>query len=123
MENHILNWFEIPVAEFSRARQFYETILAIEMQVEELDNVQMAYFPFFNGKPTGCITSDTKLSPSQNGVLIYLNGDPDLTLILNRVVEAGGQVLEPKTPVSPNYGFFALFLDTEGNKVGLQSEF
>lgn len=121
MEGYILNWFEIPVRDFSRAKKFYEAILGIEMQTETLDNVRMAYFPFYNGRPTGCITEDTNLAPSGKGVLIYLNGDPDLSVILNEVEAAGGHIVTPKKPVSPEYGFFAIFIDTEGNTIGLHS--
>jgi uncharacterized protein len=121
MEGHILNWFEVPVRDFTRAKKFYETILGIDMQTETLDNVRMAYFPFFNGRPTGCITEDSNLTPADRGVLIYLNGDPDLSVILGRVEKAGGRIIEPKKPVSPEYGFFAIFMDTEGNKIGLHS--
>lgn len=121
MEHYILNWFEIPALDFHRAKRFYETILGIEMQTENLAGIQIGYFPFHNGRPTGCITNDPNLSPSQEGILLYLNGDPDLSLILNKIEDAGGKVLVPKKPVSPEYGFYAVFIDSEGNKIGVQS--
>jgi uncharacterized protein len=44
-----------------------------------------------------------------------------LALMLARVVPAGGSVLVPKTEIGNDFGFFAHFVDTEGNKLGLHS--
>jgi len=41
--------------------------------------------------------------------------------ILNKVEKAGGRIVEPKQAVAPEYGFYATFIDTEGNKIGLHS--
>jgi hypothetical protein len=54
-------------------------------------------------------------------VLIYLNGNPDLQNVLNKVEAAGGKIMVPKTQISPEYGFMAVFVDTEGNRIGLHS--
>jgi len=59
--------------------------------------------------------------PSQNGTMVYLNGGDDLAPLLARVAQAGGQVVVPKTEIGSDFGFFAHFVDTEGNKVGLHS--
>lgn len=122
MERHVLGWFEIPVKDFERAKNFYETILGIEMQTESLDGTQMAFFPPFNGMPPGCLTNDEHLTSSDSkGPLLYLSAGTDLTELLDKVEPAGGKVLQGKKPVSPEYGFYALFLDTEGNKLGMVS--
>jgi predicted enzyme related to lactoylglutathione lyase len=54
------------------------------------------------------------------GVVLYLNGDPDLDNVLNKVEGAGGKVVMPKVSIGDN-GFMAFFIDTEGNKMGLHS--
>jgi len=59
--------------------------------------------------------------PSEEGVVIYLNGNPDLALAPGRVEEAGGRVVMPKTLISEEIGYMAFFIDTEGNKVALHS--
>ena len=41
--------------------------------------------------------------------------------VVDRVGNAGGNVIMPKSGIGEN-GFIALFLDTEGNKIGLYSE-
>ena len=56
-----------------------------------------------------------------DGPLIYLNGSPDLQIVLDRIETAGGKVLMPKTEITPEYGYMALLLDTEGNRIGLHS--
>ena len=122
MTGKMLNWFELPVSDFQRAKQFYEQILNIRMDTEDAGAYKMGFFPFQNGKPAGCITHGYGCIPDNTGTLIYLNGNPDLSIILERVEAAGGKILLPKTAVGANFGYFAHFEDTEGNKVGLHSE-
>jgi predicted enzyme related to lactoylglutathione lyase len=55
------------------------------------------------------------------GPLIYLNGNPDVQIILDRVEKAGGKILVPKTQISPEYGYMGVFIDTEGNRIGLHA--
>jgi predicted enzyme related to lactoylglutathione lyase len=68
----------------------------------------------------GAIVQSDGYVPAANGSVVYLNGGDDLNVPLSRVEKAGGKVLLPKTPLGPN-GFMALFLDTEGNKIGFHS--
>jgi hypothetical protein len=56
-----------------------------------------------------------------DGPLIYLNGNPDVQIVLSRVEAAGGKITVPKTEISPEYGYMAVFLDTEGNRIALHS--
>ena len=56
-----------------------------------------------------------------DGPLIYLNGNPDLQIILDRVEAAGGKIMVPKSEISPEYGYMAVIIDTEGNRIGLHS--
>ena len=55
------------------------------------------------------------------GPLIYLNANPDVQLVLDKIEAAGGKILVPKTEISPEYGSMAVFLDTEGNRIALHS--
>ena len=56
-----------------------------------------------------------------DGPLIYLNGNPDLQNILDKVEAAGGKIMVPKTVISPEYGDMAVIIDSEGNRIGLHS--
>ncbi|MBK8883930.1 MAG: VOC family protein [Bacteroidales bacterium] len=116
-----LNWFEIPVKNFNKAKKFYETILGSEMQTMEAMGMKTAFFPadMENGIG-GCIVEGQGYEPSNKGSLIYLNGGEDLSVPLSKVEKAGGKITLPKTSLGPN-GFMAHFEDTEGNKVGLHS--
>jgi predicted enzyme related to lactoylglutathione lyase len=70
----------------------------------------------------GRVYSDGFHKPSgTDGVLIYLNGNPDVQNVLDKVEKAGGKIMVPKTEISPEYGFMGVFLDTEGNRIGLHS--
>jgi len=120
MKNAI-NWFEIPVRDFDRAKKFYETIFGSEMQLMEMDGMKSAFFPadLENGIG-GCIIQGDGYEPSVKGSLIYLNGGEDLSVPLSKIEAAGGKIILPKTAIGEN-GFMAYFNDTEGNKVGLHS--
>ena len=121
---HAIDWFEIPTADLERARKFYETIFEFKMQLMELANrLRMAMFPVNPAESVGgalCNHPDFYW-PSQTGTLVYLNADPDLAAVLERIPKAGGMVVVPKTQISPEYGFMAVFIDSEGNRVALHS--
>jgi predicted enzyme related to lactoylglutathione lyase len=117
-----LNWFEIPATNIERATKFYETIFDIQMiQMEMMDN-KMAMFPTNaeGGKVGGCLCQSEMHVPSKAGALIYLNANPDLQLVLDRIEKVGGNITLPKTEIGGN-GYMAFFEDSEGNVVGLHS--
>jgi predicted enzyme related to lactoylglutathione lyase len=117
-----LNWFEISVADLSRAKKFYEAIFGITMDEMEMMGMKMAFFPSArgSGKANGGLCQSQMHQPGKDGVKIYLNANPDLSTVLSKVKEAGGVVMMPKTSIGEN-GFMAFFTDTEGNSVGLHS--
>ncbi len=116
-----LNWFEIPVSDFPRAQAFYETILATKMERMDMGPTVMGMLPADKSSVGGAIVFDGSSQPSANGTVVYLNGGDDLAPILGRVQAAGGRIVVPKTEIGNDFGFFAHFLDSEGNKVGLHS--
>lgn len=121
MKNAI-NWFEIPVINFDRAKVFYETILGdviIEMP-NPVFRYGMLPADWQNGGISGGIVQGEGYEPSTKGTLIYLNGGEDLSTPLSKVEAAGGKILMPKTSIGPN-GFMAHITDTEGNKIALHS--
>ena len=119
-----LNWFEIPATDIKRAKEFYQTIFNIQMEEQEMMNMKMAFFPYDpgSGKLSGGLCQSDFHKPAMDGVLIYLNGNPDLKSILDKVEGAGGRVVMPKTEISPDIGYMAFFVDSEGNRVGLHSQ-
>ena len=124
--SNALNWFEIPASDFDRAKKFYESIFNYEMPESTMGDARMGFFlyDFKAGKVGGAIVLNTNLlQPSEKGSLVYLNAQPDLQIILDRIESAGGTILKPKTIISEeqNLGYWALIKDTEGNRVAFHS--
>ena len=124
MKNAI-NWFEIPSTDIDRAQKFYETIFNMRMAQLDFQNIKMRIFPLddpMNGVGGTLVNSEGNYNSSAtHGPLIYLNGNPDVQIILDRVEAAGGKITVPKTTISPEYGDMAVFIDTEGNRIALHN--
>ena len=119
-----LNWFEIPAADIQRATKFYETIFGIKMDGNEMMGMKMTFFPMSmgSGKANGGLVQGPMHKPGMDGPIVYLNGNPDLSSALNKIEAAGGKILVPKTQISPEIGYMAFFVDTEGNRMALHSQ-
>jgi hypothetical protein len=122
---HAISWFEIPATDLTRAQKFYETIFDMQMIPLDLPNFKMRMFPLQdmqNGVGGALVDSGGFHKPSgTEGPLIYLNGNPDVQQVLNKVEAAGGKIMVPKTEISPEYGFMAVIIDTEGNRIALHN--
>jgi predicted enzyme related to lactoylglutathione lyase len=120
-----ISWFEIPSKDLDRATKFYQKIFGISLIPMDLPNIKMRMFPIEDqrmGIGGAVVHSDGFHNPSvTDGPLIYLNGNPDVQKILDKVEAAGGSIMVPKTEISPEYGFMAVIIDTEGNRIGLHS--
>ena len=116
-----LNWFEIPVTDFERAKQFYSTIYEFDMPEVEMGPVRMGFFLVERGGIGGAIAKGEGYIPSEKGSLVYLNAGEDLNDVLNKVEAAGGKVIQTKMLVREDLGYIALITDTEGNRVALHS--
>lgn len=119
-----LNWFEIPVTDMPRAKHFYQVIFSQHMDETEMMGMRMAMFPGGNGdgKAHGALVQSEQHKPSMDGVTIYLNGNPDLSSVLEKIEPMGGKILMPKTRIADDIGYMAFFADTEGNKIALHSQ-
>jgi len=112
---------EIPVNDFTRAVNFYQAILSVKIEEMDMDGVKMGILPSDGETVNVVLAKGNDYQPSTNGALLYLNAGKDLKPVLDKIAQNGGKVLVPKTAISPEMGFFALFMDTEGNKLGLHS--
>jgi predicted enzyme related to lactoylglutathione lyase len=121
-ETNAINWFEISAVDIKRAKNFYETIFDITMEESEMPGMKYAMFPFdrTKGKITGGIAQSHLHTPGGTGSIIYLNANPDLQVVLDRIEKEGCKIISPKTAIGPN-GFIAFFIDTEGNTMALHS--
>jgi predicted enzyme related to lactoylglutathione lyase len=116
-----LNWFEIPMIDVARAKMFYETIFDIQLYPMDMKDMQMLMFPSEPPTSGGALVKSNYHTPSKQGSIIYLNANPDLQLVLNRIDTTGGKIILPKTQISPEIGYMAMFIDSEDNLVALHS--
>lgn len=119
-KDHV-TWFEIPAIDFQQAVNFYNHIFGIKMIQNSTELNSMAFFPFTTGIG-GSVIAGQGYIPSGSGPLIYLNGGNDLNNILSKVEEAGGRIVMQKTIISKEIGYFAIFIDSQGNKLALHSK-
>jgi predicted enzyme related to lactoylglutathione lyase len=117
----VLSWFEIPASDIKRATEFYEAVLRVTTVPEDIgDGDVKSIFPAASGI-TGAISQGPAWTPSATGALIYFDGGDDLQVILDRVVDAGGEIVEPNQTVDATSVYWARSRDTEGNIVGVLS--
>ncbi|MBN8837232.1 MAG: VOC family protein [Sphingobacteriia bacterium] len=123
-ETNALNWFEIPAADIYRAKKFYEAILDIQLEEPtEMMGMHMSFFPYnpMSGKVSGGLVQGPMHSPSMDGSVIYLNANPAIQEVIDRVENAGGKILMPKTLINEEIGYMAFIADTEGNRIALHA--
>jgi predicted enzyme related to lactoylglutathione lyase len=118
-----VNWVEIPVLNFDRAKRFYSKIYEYEMYEETIAGCRMGFLPMDRESQGvgGAIIQGQGYVPSSLGSRVYLNGGQNLLTVLSRIEGAGGEIVLNKTKISDEIGYFAVFEDTEGNHVALHS--
>jgi predicted enzyme related to lactoylglutathione lyase len=116
-----ISMFEIPATDISRAINFYQALLDIKIEKMDVEGMQMGILPYEGQLVTGVIIKADGYKPSADGVTIYLNGGDNLQIILDKVEKNGGKIISPKTAHADGSGFFAIFVDSEGNKMALNS--
>jgi predicted enzyme related to lactoylglutathione lyase len=117
--SNLIAWVEIPTQDFQRAVKFYNSVLQFEMEGMDFGHEKMAIFP--NGE--GAIIEAEGYQPASTGVLVSLNVTDTMEASLDRVKAAGGEVLKEKTKIeAEGRGYFAIFKDSEGNRLGFYSD-
>lgn len=112
-------WVEIPAKDLKRAVKFYNSVMQADLQISDFGEEKMAGLP--NGE--GAISQAPDFHPSREGVIVSLNVKNDLEGALERIQAGGGEIITGKTKIeAEGMGYFALFLDTEGNRVGLYGD-
>ena len=83
----------------------------------------MVLFPAVSGTVNGALIQyEDMYKPSDSmGPLLYLNANPDVQTVLDRVEEAGGKILIPKRLITEDNGYMAVIIDSEGNRIALHS--
>ncbi len=123
--NNAISWFEIAATDLDRAQKFYENVFGIKMIPMDLPNIKMRMFPLEDmmNQVGGALVDSGGFhkASATDGPLIYLNANPDVQNVLDKVIDAGGGIMVPKTEISADYGYMAVMTDTEGNRIGLHS--
>ncbi len=117
----VVVWFEIPAGDFVRAKRFYEKVFDVALKEEQMGPMRLGVFPYAGEAVSGCVIAGQGYKAGQDGSVVYINAGDDLAEPLRRVEGAGGKVLVPKTLINAEIGYFAHFLDSEGNRVGMHS--
>lgn len=119
----MVTWFEIPVNEMQRAKAFYEAVFDVKIEIHNFGGLEMGWFPHKEGEnlATGTLIKQESYIPSQEGTLVYFASN-DVKMELDRIEKAGGKIIQPKSQISPEYGYMGVFLDTEGNRIALHSQ-
>lgn len=116
-----VNWFEIPVSDMDRAKAFYEAVLEVELRLNDLGELKMAWFPMDpNGSgATGTLMLANEYVPSYEGTMVYFSVT-DIEATLARVEAHGGKTVNGKQSIG-EFGFVGHFEDSEGNRVALHA--
>lgn len=124
MANQVV-WFDIPVTDLDRAIRFYSAVLGAPVKKQEFPGMVFGQLPHQESEVSGCLTpgcagEEQGNRPSANGPLLYLNCQGRLDVAISAAGLNGGKVLQPKHQIGP-YGFRAVVLDSEGNRIALHS--
>jgi len=115
----LISWFEIPATDFYRAVEFYKKILVTDLEPLDFGEEKMACFP----GDEGAISFSPGFNPSKDGPIISFNAGEDIDGMIARIESNGGNIVRPKTKIeAEGRGYFALFTDTEGNRLGIYGE-
>ncbi len=115
-----VGWFEIPVTDIVRAKDFYEYVLGYQLTFQELKRMKLAEFPMTEGRGiSGALVQAIGYTPQHSGTLVYFTVQ-NIEETLSRVEKKGGKLLIPKTDIG-EHGYIAHFEDSEGNQVALHS--
>jgi len=123
-KTNAINWFEIPMTDTARAKKFYENVFEIKMKLIEMGGFEMVFFPSsdnMEGKVSGALVKGAMHKPSMDGAVIYLNANPDIQAVIDKIVTNGGKIIMPRTLVNEQVGYMAFFIDTEGNRLALHA--
>lgn len=126
MSMNPISWFEIYVNDMNRAKAFYETVLAVQLEklddpTSQDDELSMLAFPA-NMESYGAAGALVKMEgfpAGGNSTLVYFACE-DCAVEESRVAAAGGKIEKPKMSIG-DYGFISLVVDTEDNMIGLHS--
>ena len=120
-QSNPVSWFEIPVNDLQRAKNFYEQVFGVTLSVQEMGALKMAWFPMAQGGAgaAGALVKAESYVPSHAGTMVYFTVS-DIDATLQRVEKNGGKLLRSKMSIG-QHGYVGHFEDCEGNRIALHS--
>ena len=124
-KNNPIGWIEIPATNMERAMKFYETVFELPLERHQMGPLDMAWFPMIaegKGASGALVVHKDWYKPTTDGPLVYFTAQSgDLRNELGRVEKAGGTIAVPRKQISEEYGYMAVCVDTEGNRIAIHS--
>ena len=138
----LISWFEIPVYDFKRGLLFYQKVFQhLDFDITEFNGIPHAIFKPANGHGefamSGALVKYEKKNEQGCGPILFFDANLGMGDMLDRIKLCGGVVIKdksliknkledgrtiiPKNLIDGNVGYYAYFLDSEGNNMGLYS--
>lgn len=117
---NVIVWADIPVADMDRARKFYSAVLQLPVDlVPGMDGIALPKTDDQMSVAFDLVKHETAVPGSGSGSTVYLGANGDIQGMAERIVAAGGTILQPPTDMGEMVGTVGFFLDTEGNRLGM----
>jgi uncharacterized protein len=124
MSNHPIVHIEFPATDPKAAGAFYGEVFGWQVEQYAETDPSFDYHMFrAEGGPGGAFVKTTE-EPSAGGIvykigepLLYIHTD-DIDAALAAIEQHGGKIQVPRTEI-PQNGWYAVFTDPSGNRVGL----
>ena len=109
-------WSEIPVTDMERAKAFYATVLGAALTDQDDGPNPMAVLPCAGDAGVAGHLYPGKPAPAGTGNTVHLAAPGSLEATMERVREAGGEVVSEAISIPAGRFFYAL--DPDGNSIG-----
>ncbi len=121
MSQNTVCWTDIPVTDLDRAIAFYSAVLGQPVTKQAMGDGAFGMLPTGENIASASLSVCSDNQPSRTGPLIHLSVNGRLDEAVRIAGDSGGEVLQPNHPIGP-YGFRAIIVDSEGNRIALHSE-
>ncbi len=109
---------EIPCKELKMAKEFYESVFKWNI-VLDTGIADYAFFDVGDESVGGAFYKTDKISKGEINLNIQVE---DIPKMLDKITKTGGKVIQEKTDIGNDYGFYAVFEDNSGNTMGVWSQ-
>jgi len=115
-------WFDLAVANLERAKTFYSKVLDKPLEICSEHGFSMVVFPHSHdcNDVAGCLYEKPDFVPNTSDLLIYFDVNKRIHEAVKEVSANGGKIIHPVEAIGP-WGFRAVILDSEGNKIALHA--